>query len=247
MKRKGQVSVFIIIGIVIVALVGLVLFFTSTSKGDVPPPSASNEFDEYFRFYQSCLNKNAEGTVIETALNGGYYEKPAMSVNILFNDYPYYLDKGKEYFPTRTVIESELSKMMVVYADECFNSLKEVIPSGYILEKGETKVTAKITANSVQFDITSPVTIGRESKKRTKEGYKTTVSARIDEIYNAIEEFITLQKQNSEGLCWTCLSTVAEKYDLKIETEVYDKDTIIFSFVQEKSNYQVKWLFANRY
>lgn len=247
-ERKGQITVFIILGVIILLSFTLVAIIKSgLVKKLGEPPIDETEFQEYFNFFDLCLQEKAESSIRELALNGGYYGDPPRSIRIILFDYPYYLYENKSYFPKKTQIEEELSKMFMDLSEECYKDLLDLIDKKYSVEKGKVKSTSTITTDSVVFDITYPITIGREDKKQSKLYYRIEIPVRLGEIYNALDEFITLEKENPESLCLTCLADVADKYNLQINLEIFNGTTMIFSFAQNRTDYYLNWMFVNKY
>jgi hypothetical protein len=247
MKKRGQISIFILLGITIIIAFGLMIFLRNDTQGKTKPAEVEQKFESYYFFLDACLKDKAEASIPEMTLNGGYFQVPNPSVEIIFFSYPYYLFKDQDYFPTKERIENELADIFTELSKECYEDLTDVIEGKFKTNLGEVHSTSLITKNSVVLNIDYPIIIESERQRQLKSEYRFEIPAKLDSIYEALKEFQTLEKETPEGLCWTCISDIAEKHMLDIEMEVYNKTTVLFSFRQNATDYPITWIFANKY
>jgi hypothetical protein len=143
-NKKGQVTIFIILGIIIVALGFLIYSFypqiKSTIGGEEKNPQS---------YIQSCIEEEIKGTVEKLSLQGG---------SISPSDYANYFDTNVEYLcytsefyrpcivqqpMLKQHIESEIKSQIDHDVDACFDSLKSSYEKrGYTVElkRGEKRI-----------------------------------------------------------------------------------------------------------
>lgn len=247
MKKRGQLSIFLLFALVFIIAAGILIFFKNENLEKTNMVLSEPNFEPYFFFLENCLKDKAKDSVKEVMLNGGYLKAPEPYVQIIFFSYPFYLVEGKNYLPPRETISSELEKAYNEVSVQCYDDLLYAKNNTMEIKLGKIDSEALITKNSVILRINYPVTIGTENKKESRESYRFEVPAEVDYVYSAIEEFINDEEETPDALCWSCLSDISKKYDLKIDMQVFDEKTVLFSFFQNKTDFPITWMFANEY
>jgi hypothetical protein len=85
MNKRGQVTIFIILGIVIVAIILLVLYGRQTVFFSPTPENLQQELISVQDHVISCLGDVAPGCIEKISMQGGYYETPSNTYR-LWND-----------------------------------------------------------------------------------------------------------------------------------------------------------------
>lgn len=166
--KRGQVTIFIIIGIVIVAL-GLLIYFLlpkiKTTLG-VSPQSPEE-------FIETCIKDEITNAVEKISLQGGSLEPTAYT---LFNDEKVqYTCYTSEYYATCTVqqpllvqhIEKELSDEISPLAEDCFNSLKENYENqGYNVEMNIGSTSIQLLPERILSTFSYTVTLTKANTER---------------------------------------------------------------------------------
>src|SRR3989344_1905776 len=95
MSKRGQITIFIIIGIIFLVFILLFSWLRfSTLKETFTAQKVEVSFSApVLNYIQSCLDKTAEEAVFFIAEHGGYYELPDLA-DLKFN-LPYYLYEGR--------------------------------------------------------------------------------------------------------------------------------------------------------
>jgi len=118
MKKRGQVTIFIILGIIIVAVIGLFLFAKDAKI--IPPILSGNvdqELQEISEHLASCVLEEAPDCIEKISLQGGFFETPEGTFR-LWNDtsvsYLCYNKQGDERCINRALtlatVENEVKK-----------------------------------------------------------------------------------------------------------------------------------------
>ena len=153
--KKAQVTIFIILALMVVAI-GILLYMF------YPQIKASFGFEEIspYGFMQSCLKERVEEVSKEISIHGGSIE-PVFPYKYQGEEFEY-LCYTNEYYKLCTVqqaflinhIEEEIKSSISRDVDECFNELKKKYESkgyGVILRKGDFSVNLlpkRISVNS---------------------------------------------------------------------------------------------------
>ena len=166
-KNKGQVTIFIIIAIVIVAVVALFFIFRTTVIGAVIP----KEFEPVYSYYQSCIKEKISEGASLLGQQGGYIENPeffsgsefmpfSSQLNFLGVGIPYwYYVSGnnivKEQKPSLDKMESQLNDFIKQTISECdFGSFNL---QGFEVNLGDAEVESSIENNLIYALVVLPV------------------------------------------------------------------------------------------
>jgi hypothetical protein len=239
-NKGGQVTIFIIVAIVIVAAVGLFFVF----RGGINLDGSAGEHGNVYSFVEECIIEGSAEAIYEISLNGGHRILPELSTE---SGYAYYYINSQVYMPSKEFVEDQISSYVEGYLADCVHDFRDF--SDLSIYKGNINVDTDIRNEEVIFDVNYPLTIIKANKTSYLKNWNNIqIDVRLGVIYNSIFEFIDAQTK-IENICLTCLMDVTEPNDLYVELQEYYNATI-FSFRDENSIIQDKFLefkFANEY
>ena len=239
-KYKGQVTIFIIVAVLIIAIV--ILFFSFRGKIQKENPETA----QIQNFVQECLDETSEFAVFDIAEKGGYEDPSKISSTVVFNT-PYYLKDNKILMPSREKIQEEISKYVVKQMDFCIDEF--ALFPGYNIAEGKIIAESKIEPERVLVDINYPLTIIKSDSRFKLEDFNSEIPARFGIVYDAITEFI-IQSKNYQGVCISCLVNISSENNLRSSFSDYDNKTTIFMVndpQSELNNKEFVYVFANEY
>ncbi len=233
--KKAQLTIFIIIAILIIAVV--ILFLVLYGNIKLPGTPISPETAEVQNFVQTCLDDSIEEVVFRVGENGGYYFLPKISVPVL--EIPYYIKNNRSLMPSKEDIENEISKGVARELIFCLEDFAQFL-EGYEITKGKMNPPkVVIEPEKVLVEIDYPLTIIKGDSKFKLKGFNSEVPVRLGIVYDAVAEFIGMELETSEGLCVSCLEDVQEKYQILIDGH-YSEETnyIIFVAIDEEEYFE---------
>ena len=239
-SKSGQVTIFVILAIIIIAGVGI-YFLTKSSiseKVDHAP-----ETQQVYNFVKTCLEDASNEVIYNAGRGGGYYFPPELSTK---SGIPYYVFNGRNYFPEISEIENEISYFISEKIFFCTKNFEDF--DNYEISQGKIETSTEIFDEFVDVKTNYPLFISRNGSSSSKiEDFQIKVPVRFGIVYNSIEEFLN---ESSSEICLTCLYEIAEKNDLYVEMFDYDESSVVFFFKDENSKlnempFQV--IFANEY
>jgi len=241
MIKRGQVTIFIIIAIIlVVSIVGFFLFRQQLESRGVLTP----QDEGVYLFVENCIEEIGKDAIYYIAENGGYFLPPEFSTS---QGIPYYYSNGKNYMPSKKDIEKEISYYMNNLLPSCTQDFIDSSESSIIQGKIETETIIK--EKEIIFNVKYPLSIRKDESTTLFEDFKDVkISVRLGIIYNVIEEIIQEQLTN-EYICLTCISNIVLENDLTIDM-VSIEEAIIFSVIDEYSKIRdvpLKFMFANKY
>lgn len=247
-EKKAQVTIFIIMGIIIVAGVVSFVMVKQTDITRLTP-----ETEKIYNFVQGCINQAGIDTIFMVGEKGGYYDSN-------FDELPYYYADGKTYVPTKEQIEQEISFGLPFEISVCINDF-ENFPD-YEIASEEPIIQTEILDNQVIIKTNYPLTITKGVDTTTLKKFKDIrIPIRLGIIHETINEITQNQLKNEkfsidgktkEAYCLTCINDIAIKNDLFIDIIEVEEDesSVIFIITDENSkinNESFAFAIANKY
>lgn len=219
MKKRGQIFIFVII---VIGVIAFVLLYSLLLR--LPPRGSDQDIDAIHSFVNDCVQKTAEESVYAIGQSGGYFIPPEQSTK---TDVAFYLYKGANTIPSQDTIEEELSKYIkeaLFFCTQQFHMFED-----FTITQGTIDSVTTINEGEIQFAIRYPLAIEKGEQHYTLEQFEARVGIHLDKIYNFVDAFITQQENYPSSLCIGCLARLADDYNLSIELFDYDDETIIFA------------------
>src|SRR3989344_5267124 len=223
LNKRAQLTIFIIIAILIVAVVAL--FFSLRGNLKLPGKPASPETAEIQNFVQECLDDSLEEVVFKVGENGGYYFPPKVSTPVL--EVPYYIKNNQNLMPSKENIESEISRGIERELFFCIEDFT-FFENEYEITKGKiTPPEVVIEPERVLIEMNYPLTIQKGDSKSKIEDFNSEVPVRLGIVYDAVAEFVS-EEIKTKNYCVSCLLDILGKNDLHSINFDHDSNTKLF-------------------
>ena len=242
-NKRGQVTIFIIIAIIIVGAVAA--FFALRDSLNIGGIPASVE--PIHTNILSCLEETTEEGLDYLALQGGYYEVPkAISISYFTEDIPYYYLNSKKYIPSIEIVEEELENYIHNYLSNCleFDSFRE---QGYEVNEGDLLVSVNIREDKIRTKLDYPLTITKgESTKRLRE-FEILTDSNLERLLEVSEEVVDSYSKKPGFVCLTCIEEISVNNEVQIISAPFskiltDEEAIFFSISSYED--ELNWKFA---
>lgn len=180
-SKRGQMTLFIILALVIIAAIIAVLFYFK--KPFLPPSSETSPQ----AFLKSCLEPQIKSSMTPILMNGGYSNP--QGVLEYQGDKIKYLCYTAEFYKTCVVqepfikerVEQEVALVLQQKAQECKDQLvQEYQRKGYTVTSGRGIVQVLFSPHELNVVLSSPLTITKETTQTFKELSFTTRSELYD-------------------------------------------------------------------
>ena len=225
MQKRGQVTVFVIVGIIIFAIVGLI-FYTQDFiiKKEVIPP----QVQPIYNYIESCVQSTLLDSIRILGIQGGYIVTPSTSIKTDFSTIAYGHYQGKDILPPIKKMQDELSLYLRATIPLCFNT--EDFP-GFTITQSDIKAKTTIKGNFVSASITYPITVSKgDSTHRLESKYNAEIPIRLGSIHNTANDIIENEISNPNTIELTFLANL--DYDVAILTH---EDSLIYSITDPNS------------
>jgi len=240
-QKRGQVTIFVIIAILIVA--GIFLFFYVQNKTSSLTPTIPKDVQPVYNFVQDCLEETGKNALIRVGEQGGYFiifDEPSMEGRI-----PYYVYEGTNLVPTKEKVEAQISGFVKQELSYCILNFKD-FQKQYNISHNLRRVETKLVNSGVSISLDYPITLNKDNSAISLDDFKILLPLDLNKeilVSRDIAENIISEK---EGFCISCIYDIAKNNNVQVDMLDYGESTI-FSITDDSNklnNQSYKWSFA---
>jgi len=248
MKKKGQVTIFIIIAIIIVGAVAA--FFAlrdSLNTGGIPA-----SIEPIHTNIISCLEDTSEEGLVYLSLHGGYYEVPKETSILYFTeDIPYYYLNSKKYVPSIETVEEELEKYVSENLDKCLD-LDIFREQGFNITERIPSISTAINEENIIIKMVYPLLIEKGRTKTQLKDFKIELDSNLKILLDASKEVVNSYSEKPSFICLTCLENISNRNYVEIkvtpiqDVSIFEENNIIWFSISNKNDYSIdklNWMF----
>ena len=189
-ERKAQVTVFIIIGVVLVAAV-IIFFMLYRQGGGISAPSIT----EPQQYIEKCTRDVASDAIEIMLPQGGFIEPKTFK--LYNNNKVAYLCYNHFYYQRCIMqvplyiqhLESEITNYITPKVETCFQNLKsDLEKKNYNIGLGEMNITTTLLKDTVKIKIDRILDMSRNEEKRRFDSYKTTFNSPLYNLASVAHE-----------------------------------------------------------
>jgi hypothetical protein len=203
LKKRGQITVFIIIGLIIIISVGLFIHLRSSTVNEKSIIQRNTPIQNYV---ETCLEEVATDATRLIASRGGYIDLPThMKYNPFksLNFGPLGINSSqrvamwhsegnsKDLIPSIGYIEVQVNNYIETYLPKCLNNF-EGLKEARVVESGEIESKFRISSEDITAEIKYPLTIiNLKNDKITKVNkFIKTIPIRFQKVYDLAIEIL---------------------------------------------------------
>jgi hypothetical protein len=210
MKKRGQITFVIVLGVLLLMIFGLLYFSYSFLGEQGQRDIGKGSVADYITECLSITSKNALGVL---GIQGGYTKLEA----------PYFMDLGTAYLydgtnkvPSVFEVEIQLGRFVNENIDKCLNSFADF--EGVSVENGVPSTSVSIGEVDVTFVMSYHITIIKGDSRIT------------------VEEFIASERLNLKKILWLADSIVQSQVDYgMVDIDALKSDLQVVLFPYEKT------------
>jgi len=204
--KKGQVTIFIIIAIILVAAVGLFLIFRgSLFQGTIP-----KNIEPVYNSFLTCVEEKVSigADILET--QAGYIQLPefeagssympfSSQLNFLGNPVPYwYYVSGnniqKEQVPSKSDMEEQLENFVEDKINRCrFDSYYS---QGFEINWGEPNARISINDEEIKLNLIMDFNVKKEEDSVSLRSHKITVNSKLGKLYDSAKKVYETEQKD---------------------------------------------------
>ena len=204
--KRGQVTIFIIVAVVIV--VGIVVYFSF--RGNFLGESIPEDMRPVYDYYVSCLGETVEQGISLLGEQGGYIELPdfepgspyipfSSQLSFFGQAVPYWMYVSgnnflKEQVPSRSEMEMQLGDYVGERLADCDFEDFELMGYDVYIEEGDASV--EIGENDVGVAVSNRMTIFRGEQAVSVSSHEFSVDSKLGKFYDMAIDVYNDEKEN---------------------------------------------------
>jgi len=208
-SKKGQVTIFIIIAILIVSLFAVFFIFKDKIVNPSGPP-IPKEFEPMYNSFLSCLEDSASRGIDTIETQGGYIYTPefepgstfmpfSSQLDLFGNPVPYwYYVSGnniqKEQVPSKENLQSDLERFIDENIQNC--NLDSFVSEGFRVILGEPNAKVTVNDRTVFVNLEMPMNMKFKEQSIFVEKHSQTVQSNLGELYNSAKKIYDYEQKN---------------------------------------------------
>ena len=226
--RKGQVAIFVIVAIVMIA--GVILFFIIRKN---PVISRGQDIENPESFIDNCIREKS-GNILDEMLSHGGFISPndtvlykGIKVVYLCKNLNYYKPCITQYPLYLHTLEKELDSHITEGVGLCFASLdQELTRRGYVVNGGTLKLGVTFKPGSVEIITDREMNIVKDGFTRTFNHFDTYLTHPVFELASTVQEIVS---QEAKWCYFSNDGFMALYHDFDIKKDVLGDSTRIYS------------------
>jgi hypothetical protein len=196
MNKRGQLTIFIIVAILIV--VGIVATFWLMGRSDIETPADLNPK----QFIQKCVRDAVEDSVDKMLENGGQ-RIPTQAISYEGHEWNY-LCYQADYYQScynlhpmlEFLIEEEIKEDTKSEVQECFDSMREDSESkGFEVTGGATEYSIDLLPGKVEINLEKKVDLIRGGSSQSFNDFDTDILSPIYDLMRIAREVVNSESQ----------------------------------------------------
>lgn len=234
MGKKGQITIFIIIAVVVISVSSLAYFFYPKIN------AIGSASDPVYSYLSECI----EGAILNSAqifgYQQGYHTPPAKSLETNSSNIAYYYFEGETNIPRDSFFENELSKIINERVIEECTDFIFFEEDGYLIEFRSPDASTRILEDELRVAVDFPVTAIYGEDVSRFSGFNYNLPIRLGHILDTSRELVEGIKNNPENIDLTFFLN----QDLDISINEYDSCNQVYIIVDPESR---GWLNEDEY
>ena len=192
--QRAQVTIFVIIAIVIVGLIGA--FFLLRNNFQTSQQLLPADMDYVINEVDNCLKLTLmDGTKL-LGMQGGYIIPPQNSLKTNFSYIAWGYFKGENTLNSESEMEEELAAYIQMTMPICFNPYSF---SKYKIEISAPKATAKIEKDSVSTSLSFPFTASKDNETYiVNKKYSAQYDVNLGDMRDVAQKIVEREIKNPE-------------------------------------------------
>jgi hypothetical protein len=246
MYKRGQVTVFVILGILIVIILALVFYLygerlkittTEETKFD------ASSIEPLKTYIQDCIDKNGLGAINLIGkqggeMNPGYYQN--WNCRIPGDcDHVSYACFTTEYSPCynkkpfmKEFVEQELTAYLKNKINECID-LNKIRDSGFQVEAGNLNFNVSILDYNTIVNVNYPITIKKGDSTLKQDKFSKTFNVPLGRLIKIAEEIVRDEINNPQGVVYYENYPLKYNGEIQLERDTYAKTEIYITKLRD--------------
>jgi hypothetical protein len=230
-SKKGQLTLFIFMAIVVFALAYYFLFDPFGFNDENLSPQVKPVYD----VVEACMQDITQESLITIGASGGYFTLPE---RVNAHSVPYYFYEGENLMPSLESIESEIEDYVDTMLFFCVTDHKDLWKEVNV-SFGETSTSTQIREDdTVTFEVSFPFVVSDNSGVYSFDRvFEKQYDLRLYSYYSLIEGIMLSLLNEPRALCVSCIYELSQSRDLSVRLWDYGPSEVVFFISDESGTY----------
>lgn len=242
-SKKGQLTMFIIIGMIVLIIVSAILYIRYYKGSDYVP----SQMEPVKKYVAGCIKETAEGAVLLAGAQGGviYFGDVIPNVETSYSYSTYWYDNGQDTSISKEFIENEIrayiEEEIVPGCIKNFESLHMNIAAGDI---SSTEVSIK--PGYIDLSLNMPVTLIEGDQRTTISKFSAQLPVKLGQSIDIAKEIVGMEIKDPDHVRISDLGDM----EMLVVPYKYSDDIMLYSVIDEQNKVKglnFKLVFANRF
>ena len=234
--KKGQISIFIILGVVLIAVAGL-LYYLSIPR-QMQEPTIPNEFLPVYTYFEQCIKDKSIPAIQLLGIQGGHIYLPEDYLEADYSNISYGFFKERYSLVSIAEMESELSRYMSDNIPLC----KTDFP-GILLEYGNVSAISRVLGDKVVFEIDYDLKATKGNITKEIRKFNVISPIRLGYVQSVVSQIVNKTLSDPDWIDMTYLSG----FDVKVDILPYNDSVLVYSVYDNKTAEPFTFLSAFSY
>ncbi len=247
MRRKSQISLFLLLGILILA--AAVTLFAIQDKKTTERDAQDGEGTRarsVEQFVTSCLERSAEDAISFVSSQGGYTLLPNEIAGKGSISAPLYLFRGQNVSPDLAVIEESIAIAVEESLGACVDGFGSF--SGLEILEGEVFAKSIVKQDKVIVTADYLLILTEGGKTTALSSFRVEVPSNIAALYGVALSLTNLALENLEELCLSCMIRLEQEHNVSIHFENAGYESVLYTIaINDTRGRQLEYTFAHGY
>jgi hypothetical protein len=230
MQKRGQITIFVILGILILGLIiGFFFLRNNSVVEELKVEDKTIETTSVKMFVEGCLEKKAEEGIYYTSLRGGYFYEPEMYNYFSLLKIPYYYHLGEDISLEKEDFEKGIADYINFFIYDCLDF--EQFKSFQITNKKEfSDIEVMIYENKVGVNLDYPVIIKQGNTFKELNDFNVELNYPLGELFSKVKKYLEFQEIDPNEVMLSNLMNLSHEENFKYKLS-FDKDTVFYTFL----------------
>ena len=193
--KRGQTTLFIVVAVIIVAIIGILIFFMNKNADDIPGSSGNAE--NAYGFLSSCIEDSLKETIKTISEQGGYVEphlyRALEGENISYLCYTqnYYVTCVNQEPVLIQHLKSEIKENIKDDVEECMFNLKlDYERKGYDVNLDYNDFEVSIVPGKTVLDIDATMSYSKGDENEVRSKFDMIVPTKFYDLAIVVQEIL---------------------------------------------------------
>jgi hypothetical protein len=203
-SKRGQVTIFIIVAVVIVSLVAL---FFAISGSKIPLISGGTKEINPDNFFKTCIEDEVKSTIMKVSLQGGYLNnslnrsftfegEDEYDIAYLCYNQNYYVQCINQEPLLIQHLKQEVKNDISDNVENCFNELTTNIEKeGYSLEKSYNGFEVQLSPGKIELDVSGKIAGTKNEQTVSYENFKMIIPSKFYDLSVISQEIVSQEAE----------------------------------------------------